>query len=240
MDDSEHLAEKYLLALDCGAVVFEPDGNIPPDFSVDARIGVEVRRLNQNYEKSDGSIEGLEELAIPLWQRLKKLLLGLGPSADGESWFVAMDFHRPLGPWKSLKVKIEQELRAFMDSPIRSPKTLKITKNFKLGISHASKDHGTFFLLGGSSDYDSGGWVMSEVAKNLRLCIDEKERKIARYRAKYSEWWLLLADYIDFSMEPDDRRLFRTEVMPSIRHSFSRIVLIDPRDHRRAFETFKL
>ncbi|MDO9271654.1 MAG: hypothetical protein Q7T94_01375 [Rugosibacter sp.] len=66
MDDSERLAEKYLLALNCGEVVFEPDGNIPPDFSVDARIGVEVRRLNQNYEKSDGSIEGLEELAIPL------------------------------------------------------------------------------------------------------------------------------------------------------------------------------
>lgn len=236
MDHSERLAEKYLLALDRGMVVFEPDGNIPPDFSVDARIGVEVRRLNQNYEKYDGSTEGLEELAIPLWQRMKKLLLELGPSIGGESWFVAMDFRRPLGPWKSLKARIEQELLVFMSGPMRFRKTLRITENFELDIFRASNDHGTFFLLGGSSDDDSGGWIMGEVAKNLRLCIDEKERKIARYRAKYSEWWLLLADYIDFSMEPDDQKLFRAEVMPNIQHSFSKIVLIDPRDHLRTFE----
>jgi len=40
MDASEKIAEKYLNGLAMGAVAYEPDGNIPPDFSVDGRIGV--------------------------------------------------------------------------------------------------------------------------------------------------------------------------------------------------------
>lgn len=236
MDDSEQLADQYLRQLGAGAVVFEPDGNVTPDFSLDGRIGVEVRRLNQNYIRPDGSREGIEELAIPLWQRLKRLLRSAGVSVDGESWFVGMDFRRPVGPWKPLEAKIKSELTAFMQSEERLQKSIQVIPNFELEFFRASKDHGTFFLLGAISDGDSGGWVMGEVEKNLRLCIAEKESKIAPQRSKYSEWWLVLADHIDYSMETEDRELFRSEVMPGISHSFAKIVLIDPRDHRRAFE----
>lgn len=236
MDESEKLVEKYLIALGRGAVVFEPDGNIPPDFSLDGSIGIEVRRLNQNYERPDGSTEGLEELAIPLWQRLQKALPKLGPSIDGESWFVCMDFRRPVGQWKPLQAKIEQALLAFMRSTPRTATTIKIAQNFELDLICAEKDQGSFFLLGASSDDDSGGWVMGEVEKNLRLCILEKGRKIAPYRGNYSEWWLVLSDHIDFGMDVKDREVFRAEVMPSIQHTFDKIILIDPRDHSRVFE----
>ena len=236
MDESERVAQQYLLALDQGAVVFEPDGEVPPDFSLGGRIGVEVRRLNQNYQRSSGRSEGLEEEAIPLWQSLKKRLQTLGPSIDGETWIVCMDFKRPLGSRKSLLRKIEQNLLAFKSNAIRSRTTVQVTENFELELLRASKDHGKFFLLGSSSDSDSGGWVMGEVEKNLRLCIAEKERKIETFRDKYSEWWLVLADHIDYSMDLEDREVFRAEVMPRIPHTFGKIVLIDPRDHRRAFE----
>jgi hypothetical protein len=236
MDASERLAEQYLLNLGVGAVLFEPDGNIPPDFSVGGHIGVEVRRLNQNYIYTDGKTEGLEESAIPLWQRMKKFLHAIGPSINGESWFVGIDFRRPIDPWRSLEVKIRRELVAFMQSSTRSARTIQITPNFELDLLRASKDHGEFFLLGASSDNDSGGWIMSEVEKNLRLCILEKERKIAPYRNKYSAWWLVLADHIDYSMEPEDRQVFRTEVMPSITHFFDKIVFVDPTNHQNTFE----
>ena len=40
---------------------YEPDGNIPPDFGLNADIGVEVRRLNENvFSGTKG--EGLELL----------------------------------------------------------------------------------------------------------------------------------------------------------------------------------
>lgn len=236
MDDSERLIERYLKDLGRGTVVFEPDGNVPPDFALAGSIGVEVRRLNQNYERPDGSTEGLEQLAIPLWQRLEKSLPSIGPSLDGESWFVGMDFRRPIGPWKPLWAKIQQELLAFMTEPSRTKGTVRVTKNFELDLFRASRDEGSFFVIGASSDDDEGGWVMNEVEKNLRLCIAEKEKKIAPYRSNYAEWWLVLPDHIDHSMNPEDRETFRAELMPNLRHSFDKIVLVDPQDHRRAFE----
>ena len=65
MDETVLLADRDLRSLELGPVVYEPDGNVPPDFAIDGSIAVEVRRLNQNYEEPDGA-EGLEELRIPL------------------------------------------------------------------------------------------------------------------------------------------------------------------------------
>lgn len=237
MDESERLADQYLRSLNIGDVIYEPDGNVPPDFCVGGQVAVEVRRLNQNYQFPDGSMQGLEQLAIPLWKRFNNYLPSLGPSLNGECWYVGLDFRRPLGEWKALRPLIESNLRAFKGNPVRAEVTLQVTPNLSLDLIRSGKDHGTFYLLGASSDDDSGGWVMGEVERNLRLCIEEKEKKIAPYRSKYRDWWLVLADHIDYSMDQEDRPLFRSEVMPRIPHSFSKIVLIDPRDYRRAFDT---
>lgn len=236
MDKSERLAEQYLLSLERGSVVFEPDGNIPPDFAFSGTIGVEVRRLNQNYGYPDGSIEGLELLSIPLWQHLEKLLPSIGPSIGGESWFVGMDFRRPIDSWKFLQAKIKKELITFMTSTNRKQCTIRIADNFNLDFTRASKDHGSFFLLGASSDDDEGSWIMGDVEKNLRFCIKDKEKKIAPYRQKYTDWWLILPDHIGYSMAPEDRDVFRTKIMSNLQHSFNKIILLDPRDHRRVFE----
>lgn len=236
MDASERLAQFYLESLNIGSVVYEPDGNIPPDFLVAGRIAVEVRRLNQNHETAGGMYKGLEELWIPLIQRLKKHLHSLGLSRGGECWYVCIDFSRPLEEWKVLRPLIDAALVSFMEGSFRRQTTLQITPNFSIELLKSGKDHGSFFIIGASSDNDSGGWVMGEVERNLRLCIKEKELKIAPYRAKYGSWWLIFADYVDYSMDPEDRITFRSEVMPTIQHSFEKIVLIDPRDYLRAFE----
>ncbi|MFM8900143.1 MAG: hypothetical protein ACKOF9_09380 [Burkholderiales bacterium] len=180
MDVSEQLAERYLRSLNLGAVTYEPDGNVPPDFLVGTDIAVEVRRLNQNYEFPDGSRQGLEQLAIPLWKRFRNHLPTLGKSVNGECWYVGLDFRRPLEEWNTLRPLIEAELHAFMARPLRSETTLKITPNLSLDLIRSGKDHGSFFLLGASRDDDSGGWVMGEIEKNLRLCIAEKEKKIGK------------------------------------------------------------
>ncbi len=65
MDDSERTILEYLQNQDLGDVVYEPDGNVPPDFLVNGRIAVEVRRLNENVETDEGH-RGLEEIAKPL------------------------------------------------------------------------------------------------------------------------------------------------------------------------------
>lgn len=237
MDKSEHLTEQYLLTLNRGVVVFEPDGKIPPDFVLAETIGVEVRRLNQNYGYPDGSVEGLEQPTIPLLRNLKKLLPTIGLSNNGESWYVKIVFRRPIDSWRLLWKKIKKELCAFMTLADRKQCSISIADNFNLSLSRASKDHGSFFLLGAIRDYDSGGRTIGEIEKNLRFCIKEKEKKIAPYRKKYAEWWLILPDHIGYySMEQEDRNVFRAEVIPSLRHNFNKIILLDPCDHRRAFE----
>src|SRR6185437_1149448 len=50
LDLSEELAKKYLQSIGTKSVIYQPDGNIPP----------EVRRLNQN-EITDSGYRGLEE-----------------------------------------------------------------------------------------------------------------------------------------------------------------------------------
>ena len=236
MDDSERLADLYLRSLNLGPVVFEPDGNTPPDFTVAGTIGVEVRRLNQNYLPPEGSSKGLEEVSIPLRHTVTKYLASLGASVNGECWYVGLNYKRPLQSWKKLRPAVEIALQGFKTSQNRGDTKLQISENFRIDLMRAGKDHGSFFVFGMSSDYDSGGWVMNEVEKNLRLCIEEKERKIAPYRSRYASWWLVLADHIDYSMDSEDREVFKQEVMPRIPHNFQRVVLIDPRDHRRAFE----
>src|SRR5437762_8165393 len=56
MNDSEKSVYVYLTSLGLGTVVFEPDGKVPPDFSVDGRTAVEVRRLNQNEDTAGGQV----------------------------------------------------------------------------------------------------------------------------------------------------------------------------------------
>jgi hypothetical protein len=236
MDKSEELAERYLTSLGLGEVVYEPDGNVPPDFAIAGAIAVEVRRLNQNHEAESGKPHGLEEIDIPLRHKIQKFLRAFAPSRNGECWYVGYDFKRPLESWKELRPLLERALQEFHASPERQRTKVRLTRHFGIDFLPASIDHGSFFVLAANIDHDSGGWVMAELERNLRICIAEKEGKISSFRSRYREWWLVLEDRIDYAVDTEDRPRFKSEVMPRIEHTFDRIVLLDPRDFRRAFE----
>ena len=76
--------------------------------------------------------------------------------------------------------------------------------------------------------------MLEETQKNLRLCIEEKTRKIAPYRHKYPEWWLVLVDRIGYGVEACDEQLFREHL--KFEHSWDKIVLLSPDNPRWAFE----
>jgi hypothetical protein len=234
MDDSEKLADEYLRSLARGAVVYEPDGNRPPDFLVNGTIAVEVRRLNQN-EITESGHRGLEVTRIPLAARIRKLLSTFGPPRSGISWFVCYDFRRPLPEWRELSSALREYLLAFRDNPETSPEvSATICNGFEIELRRAGNSYPQFFVPGGSADDDTGGWILQETQKNLRLCIEEKTRKIAPYRHNYTEWWLVLIDRIGFGVEACDEQLFREHLR--FEHSWDKIVLVSPDNPRRAFE----
>ncbi len=234
MDSSEQLVEIYLRSLGYSEIVYEPDGNVPPDFLVNKRIAVEVRRLNQNVKSVAGVTQGTEETFIPISQAMHQYLPTLGPSIHGESWFVGIRIRRPIEPWRTLKPLVRSALQQFMQSTIRQAKTITITRHFELSIRQAGTSFPSFFLLGMGSDLDAGGFVFAQVLQNLKLCIAEKERKISHYKHKYPEWWLVLPDHIGHALDAEDRHQFRS--LPPLVHSWNKVILINPNNPSHAFE----
>ncbi len=229
MDHSEQLARQYLQSLGSGRVEFEPDGNVPPDFLLDGRVAVEVRRLNQNHGDAAG-YEGLETAKAATVRHLRKLLPRFGAAPDGEGYWVFVHFRRPLD-WKAVKRALPRALKAFKASPSTIGQWVRLTSSFQLEIRPADGKVVEYFMLGACDDRDQGGFVVAEIIRNLNLCIAEKVAKVAPYRDRYSEWWLVLSNNIDPDLDPDEHASVGEHVDVGV---FDRVVLIDPRDPSRA------
>lgn len=225
MDHSEELAFEYLKSLGVGPIIYEPDGNVPPDFLLGDRIAVEVRRLNEHFVDSSGKRRGLEDDQFALERMIKNLVLEIGPPTQGKSWFVVYDFHRPLMPLSKLRRAVWECLIQFRESNHQDTE-FSIGRGFSISLIPASNPHPTCFLLGGYSDDDSGGFLIGLLEDNIRHCIEEKCRKIARFRKKYPEWWLLLIDRIGYGAWEPIR----------VQHNWDRVVLLDPQNPSRTFE----
>ena len=231
MDRTEAHVERYLRHLGYQRVQYEPDGNVPPDFLVDDSIAVEVRRLNQHEEGSSG-LRGLESLEFQLRSQVEGLLSELGPPTRGKSWFVSYFFSRPLEPWKTLRPKVQRWLAQFRSSAQVEKAEVHIGR-FHVSLVQASECHASLFVLGGYGDHDAGGWLMSELDRNIRLCLQSKTQKIAAHRSKYAEWWLVLVDHIAHGLGNEECRLLAEQ--PPIPHNWDRVVILDSADVTRAF-----
>lgn len=234
MDSTEKHVYEHLSHRGFTNIIYEPDGNIPPDFLINGTVAIEVRRLNQNHFSTSGT-KGLEEVAIPLWKKVKALLASLGPPTKGESWFVYFRYSRPVEPWRVLEPILRSALQTFMASSSQGRRVIATAQGFELEVfCKTSSPHSNMFVMAGCSDEESGGWILSEMETNIRHCASEKTRKIAKVQAKYPQWWLALVDHIGYGLDDFDREQFRNEV--SIQHSWDKILIIDPRDHTRWFE----
>lgn len=95
----------------------------------------------------------------------------------------------------------------------------------------------TFFRPAGRTDRQLGGFLIDEIATNLKHCITEKTGKIASCRPKYPEWWLVLSDHIGYGLDDFEQEQFvdQVSVQPG---GFNKIVLLDPCDATRAFQVY--
>jgi hypothetical protein len=225
---------QFLTSLKIGEVVYEPDGNIPPDCLVDGRIAVEVRRLNQN-EAIAGTYRGLEVTSKPLHSLVTRVLDESGPPVASQSWFVWYTVRRPLPPWRDLESLVRSAVRAFRERVDDPPEQIRVAPGLRLDFFPASDQHDTLLLLGGSSDHDSGGFVVAELLANLDLCIAEKTKKIARVHERYPEWWLLFDDRIAYGVL-DRQDVAELRALLRAPHQFTRVLLVNPELPTRAVE----
>jgi len=234
MNDSETTVCEYLKSLRIGSVRYEPDGNVPPDFLVDGRVAVEARRLNE-HEEVNGIPRGLEVTAKPLHRAMVKALRASGPPDGHRSWYVHYTVRRPLPTWKDLAKSlgnVVQEFRERLDDP---PAELRVGRAIRLRFLPAGRTYDTLLVLGGSADHDSGGFVVAELLRNLKICIAEKNRKVAPVRHKYGEWWLALEDRVAYgALDRGDVR----EVREALGHvpGFVKVLLVSPIDPTRGID----
>ena len=221
-DAAEAVAFRHLRATCTSRIVYEPDGNIPPDFLVDGRVAVEVRRLNRNEVGSYRPVS-LEQSRIPFVHRFQNLLASAGGSGHA-AWWVGLEFRRPIPPWETLAHALGQVLEGFVADS--SPRTMRRTvgPNVMVEILPRPTPARRAFALGWVTDEDAGECGIAEVERNLRLCIGEKTAKVARYRSRYAEWWLLLVD-VAFGL--DQRVRTRIRDVP-IRPGWDRVIILDP------------
>jgi hypothetical protein len=226
MNQSEKWVQEYLTYRGFSDIAFEPDGNVPPDFLVNGTIAIEVRRLNQHQETESGGMLPLENLAIPLHKTLETLLESFGSPVNGVSWYVSYSFKRPqlTKNWEKI---VRARLQPFQNAVVHGTEgVIEIDRNFRLRLRRRSEPGRLCFIMGGHSDFNSGGWVIPELENNLALCIEEKTRKIAGVRSKYPEWWLLLVDFIAGG----------TPEPVQVRHDWDKVIVVHPRDYAAAYE----
>lgn len=225
MNREENIANVYLKSLGFKDVVFEPEGKKKfPDFRIDGNIGVEVRRLNQNYFTKN-EVRGLEEVRIPLFELVESVLNKFDLYYKGCSYWVSIRFHRPVEKGNINKKAIVEALSNFLSRPFPLPCDVKVTENIYLRIFPSQAVAGKVFRFAGGTDRESGGWVLAEFKKNFNYCVEKKTKKIKRPHDKYTSWWLVLVDQIAHGFNESEKEEVKSAA--STNTAWDKVIVLD-------------
>ncbi len=203
MKPEEKIVEQFLKK-NWDTVIFEPDGNITPDFLVDSKYAIEVRRLNENFFEVDKS-QGLEQLAYPLYDAFYEVLRSFDGNGSEKTYWVAIEFHRPIiKKINPLKSEMKLALQKFLKIPSELPYQLEVNDTISFYLYESEPKAGRLFRPAGGVDDDGGGSVISLYVNNIQYCISDKTVKIKPHLPKYAEWWLVLVDNMDWWLDNEE------------------------------------
>ena len=207
MNLDEERVFNYLKAHLSENVIWEPDGNVPPDFLIDSEIAIEARRLNQNFFNKEMS-EGLEQLSFPIFDVFNSVLKSFDFCYQGYTYWVAIDFDRPLNlSMRHAKNDMEVTLKNFLINGVSQyPQLLSVNAKIEFTVFPSQPISGRLFRPAVGVDGDAGGWVVPIYKKNLRLCVIEKSSKVANYLSKYHVWWLYLVDHMGWGLDESETK----------------------------------
>ena len=224
MNKDEQIVNTYLENKGFTNIIFEPDGNIPPDFLCDHEIAIEVRRLNK-YIKQNNQYKPIEELSYKLIPRLLKLLKLLSTDFPAQNITVSIIYERPLKVDEKLINTIKNKL--YSEIPYDGQwKIIDINKNLRLKLYNSKIKQSVPILLGGINDLDTGGSIVSMILQNMEFAIKEKEDKISEYKDNYKTWWLILVNHVWDDLDDDDVRAIHNS--NAINTVFDKVLLVSP------------
>ena len=101
-------------------------------------------------------------------------------------------------------------------------------------MSPVTPQEGRFFIMGTYSDQDSGGFVLSEMEKNILICSKEKIDKVKDVRLKYGVWWLALVDLISYGISEDEKKALNSELLKDF--NWDKVVIVNPLKPEQGYE----
>ncbi|HIF9400324.1 TPA: hypothetical protein ACX6RY_000232 [Photobacterium damselae] len=235
MNREEELAQRYLKKiLPAKPLIFEPDGNIPPDFLLNNSVAIEVTRLNEHID-INGFLKRLDDDSSSIIEFIKQILATYKSVINDTCFFVVAYIQRPFGNRKKNKKKLIDLLNTFQCSgDVNCYQKYKITNGLSLRFTKASFDEYTSaFRLGSISEHEKGGWVFDNMVVNTTHCINIKSTKILPYRENYDEWWLVLIDTIAYGCYSEYIEDFKLVIKKGL---FDKVIILEAEKGNCIFE----
>lgn len=234
MKPEERIVERYLEQQGWRAVTFQPDGSVPPDFSLCGQIAVEVMRLSRWVDSSKSTEESA---SIPLSKMIQDVLKTFDKCYAGSTYVVALEYKSfslsdlTRSEKKGLRQQIESGFVQFLRSRSTLPYPVEISNEGK-GVSFSltilaerTPIQGRTFRLGIERDRDMPVPDVILYAENIRRCIATKGRKITPYRNKYPVWQLILVDSLGGGLDSSEAAQVRAAI-PNLR-GFDSVLVIN-------------
>lgn len=219
MNKDEEIAKSYLNNLGFQKLEFEPNGNIPPDFSLNKKIGIEVRRLNKHFNG-----ESLEKIEFGEIRKIENFILKFNSNKTfKKTHSVSIYYLRPLR-FKQIKKKIESCLNHYSEN-LNQNFEYNIAENFSMSILEYTERFESDFEVMFWNDENKGGVVIKDLKSNITLALKEKEEKIVKYFNEFEEWWLILINHISPNIRNQELEVLKQEIPKS--NLFKKIIILD-------------
>lgn len=236
MNPEELIVNRFLEQMKKSDLKHEPDGNIPPDFLMDAEYAIEVRRLNQNYFQRN-NYQDLNELSIPLEEAVNDVLTSFDSKYSGQTYWVGYSYGRPISKISSIRKELRKQLFEIINNPIQNSVKMRILEELEIHVWPAKSIKGKTFRNAAILDDDWGGPEVYTYFNNINLCVREKNIKIKNYKEKYPNWWLVLVDFTDLFPSSDDIN----EIINNVDDLglFNKLIIIDRFTSEAKFKIYK-
>ncbi|RMD62657.1 hypothetical protein D6833_06590, partial [Candidatus Parcubacteria bacterium] len=208
---------------------------VPPDFLIDGRIAVEVRRLNENM-RVGSQIKGLEKDAFGLRRQIERVRKKekYRLKEPGPGWWMTYTFKRPIPSARFVARKLGEFFNELVGNPNLQRRTCSIYDSIDLTVFPRHLADPFLFSVAGWSDDDGGGLLAQRLQHNIQFCIDQKTERIQHRGSVYPKWWLVLVDHVAYGFyhfSLDDLR--SSLYMPDIWHQ---IRIVDSQDPSNYFD----
>ena len=227
----ERRAKQYLQTLNYLKVEYEPLGNVTPDFLINNKTAVEVRRLNRNFINSKKKLN-IENIEISVIKKIKKLLENFKQTPHSNSSYISLTLSKPIDNEKKINLirRVKKILKKHT-SHISKNRSYKIGDSIKITFTPTDKKSNIYVYSGCNNDFF---WIIHELQKTIQSAIDEKSKKIEKNFKLYNEWWLILVDSIVHGLDSKDFK--KLQNIQLNKQNFSKVIILSAKGEFKTLE----